>query len=626
MRSKVDDCLLHEHSLRRSSFCPDRLIDVEREPARLVLKEEIMPTQSQSGPLPSGPRYAALTYCWGPAEEARKQLKTTKDTLSLRRKGIPISEMTPVLRDAVEVTRALSIPYLWIDSLCILQGDAADWAKQCQCMDSVYGHSEVTIRTLASGSCNEGFLPSTTQPGLAIRLPFRSGLNPTRHGTYKIRFSVVMTNFRRVVARGGFSATMRMLIASQWQKRGWTLQEYVLSPRLLSFGRAEVLFSCSKATQHYGCLEVEGNDEEFQVGEVRQLDLDREDLYNEWIELNTNLSQRHLTKATDLFPALSGLARWFKETLRLDESDYVAGLWREDLVRQLMWWGQDGYFQKRSAEATFLLSYLSRLTSPEPYVAPSWSWAAPASARQGFQLENEVVARWVGAQNRAALSQHRRHPKTQLQASTIPSTTNPFGELVRGEGRLTIHGPVCPFTSVMTWEKQTMDIGIETWLLRAGKDCFIYCWLDWKPMEDWPFEGEIVLVAIGCCVGEEKEYREYPEDKDYTKDEAYQEDEEYQEDGEYQENGEHQDDQEYQEDTAYIKDGEYQEEEDKEDGNTDQDAMPDGTGRVVYGLLINPSPTGDGTYLRIGVFVTRHEGSAGWKFFNKCPCKTVEIM
>ncbi|KAK4109963.1 heterokaryon incompatibility, partial [Canariomyces notabilis] len=95
----------------------------------------------------TSPRYAALTYCWGSQKESQHQLRTDKSTLPLRCKGILDSEMTPVLRDAVRVTRALSIPYLWIDCLCALQDvdDPSDWNRQCWHMDEIYGCAEVTI-------------------------------------------------------------------------------------------------------------------------------------------------------------------------------------------------------------------------------------------------------------------------------------------------------------------------------------------------------------------------------------------------------------------------------------------------------------------------------------------------
>jgi len=43
-----------------------------------------------------------------------------------------------------------------------------------------------------------------------------------------------------------------------------------------------------------------------------------------------------LTKVIDTLPALSGLAKVFKERLRVEDSDYVAGMWRENMMIDLM--------------------------------------------------------------------------------------------------------------------------------------------------------------------------------------------------------------------------------------------------------------------------------------------------
>lgn len=76
-------------------------------------------------------RYGALGYCWGGAEDASLQIKTTADTLAKRQSAIDTHSLTAVLRDAIFVTKTLSIPHIWVDSLCILQDDISDWEQQC---------------------------------------------------------------------------------------------------------------------------------------------------------------------------------------------------------------------------------------------------------------------------------------------------------------------------------------------------------------------------------------------------------------------------------------------------------------------------------------------------------------
>jgi hypothetical protein len=44
--------------------------------------------------------------------------------LNQRFSDIPVSSLSQVIQDAITTCRALSIRYLWVDSLCILQGQS----------------------------------------------------------------------------------------------------------------------------------------------------------------------------------------------------------------------------------------------------------------------------------------------------------------------------------------------------------------------------------------------------------------------------------------------------------------------------------------------------------------------
>lgn len=116
-------------------------------------------------------RYAALSYCWGPSEDAQLQSKTTKETHVRHLESLDFESLSPVLKDAVKVTRNLSIPYLWVDSLCILQDDISDWERQCRQMNDIYGKACITLIAASSSTCQEGFL-QTTRPALRkVSLP-----------------------------------------------------------------------------------------------------------------------------------------------------------------------------------------------------------------------------------------------------------------------------------------------------------------------------------------------------------------------------------------------------------------------------------------------------------------------
>jgi hypothetical protein len=58
----------------------------------------------------------------------------------------------------VEVTRALGIQFLWIDSLCIIQDDPEDWERESKRMEKVFASAYCTIAATSAKNSSEGFL------------------------------------------------------------------------------------------------------------------------------------------------------------------------------------------------------------------------------------------------------------------------------------------------------------------------------------------------------------------------------------------------------------------------------------------------------------------------------------
>jgi hypothetical protein len=83
------------------------------------------------------PGYATLSYCWG---EAQKLLLLTTAVLKAWKERPPVENLSRSLQDAIEVTRALEIRYLWVDALCILQNDPSD-KTEIERMGEIYKNS-----------------------------------------------------------------------------------------------------------------------------------------------------------------------------------------------------------------------------------------------------------------------------------------------------------------------------------------------------------------------------------------------------------------------------------------------------------------------------------------------------
>lgn len=59
--------------------------------------------------------YVALSHVWGKS----RIITTLCSNMEQRREGIPLDLLSQTFRDAVHITRKLSLQYLWIDSLCM---------------------------------------------------------------------------------------------------------------------------------------------------------------------------------------------------------------------------------------------------------------------------------------------------------------------------------------------------------------------------------------------------------------------------------------------------------------------------------------------------------------------------
>ncbi|KAJ4253945.1 hypothetical protein NW762_010344 [Fusarium torreyae] len=65
---------------------------------------------------------------------------TTSSNLEAYTASLPI-DLPKTFVDAIQVARALGIPYIWIDSLCIVQDSPEDWKHEASRMAQVYANA-----------------------------------------------------------------------------------------------------------------------------------------------------------------------------------------------------------------------------------------------------------------------------------------------------------------------------------------------------------------------------------------------------------------------------------------------------------------------------------------------------
>lgn len=121
---------------------PKRLLDVRPRKPRLYF-----PTLKDKDKI----KYLCLNHCWGKGN----MYKLTAETFPELQKGIEFSRLPKTFQDAVDITRRLKYPFLWINSLCIQQDSTSDWVDQAAKMASIYMNGSATLAALASTDSND---------------------------------------------------------------------------------------------------------------------------------------------------------------------------------------------------------------------------------------------------------------------------------------------------------------------------------------------------------------------------------------------------------------------------------------------------------------------------------------
>jgi len=335
-----------------STSLPKRVIDVG--PADGSQEPFLVETYGTAPP-PAGP-YVALSYCWG----SKTNFTTTSSTLTERKAGFMWRCLPKTIQDAIAITRHLNIRYIWIDALCIIQDDRADWEAEAANMASIYEGALLTISATVAADVEDGFLVSRRNFVGQHKIPSPKADQESVFIRRRLPHS-------SIVSEQGSTEGCPLLL------RGWTLQERLLARRTLHFLPHELVWEC-KCQFWCECGSVRA-DLSWKSGLLRGslynktiTDPKLPDLAGHWRVLVQDYSKRKLTRPQDRLPALSGIAHKFQS---LGLHDYLAGLWRTDIFRNLMWKAVHPSEESEHREHT---------TSPKSIKdsapKPSWSWVS----------------------------------------------------------------------------------------------------------------------------------------------------------------------------------------------------------------------------------------------------------
>lgn len=380
-----------------SEWYPKRLIDVTNAASPRLFETHLELPRS---------RYATLSHCWG----------TNPDFITLTTgnytdfcKGIPVDSLPKSFRDAITICDHLDIRYIWIDSLCILQDSHPDWLLHAAEMASVYQNCHLNLSFDAAANPGQGVFRRRNTDVLQECCAFSTiprdlyladlggadssvsdssstgnELDDTSEIPHREEKSNKSSHGKAGSAEGdsvkGTTHTTRFLIFAPkidyWismrdlplLRRGWVVQERLLSPRILHFTGDRIRWECEdEESLHeglpHGLPETETSLEsygrlEFHCFPERYPERSKWDHFVHWADIVYWYSGCLLTYPDkDKLVALAAVAQRFSAVFG---EEYYAGHFRENMPFDLGWEvrgrkpGQDASIRRR----------------------PTWSWAS----------------------------------------------------------------------------------------------------------------------------------------------------------------------------------------------------------------------------------------------------------
>ena len=353
--------LSHGCQPKDAPLLPTRVLEVELKDTYLSIR--LLETHGGRG------QYLALSYSWGKSGN----LKTTHETLQAHKSGIPSKKLPQAFSDAIQIALGLGLRYVWIDSLCIIQGDFADWERESPKMAQVYSNAHLTVSASCALNPSEGCFPRArmfeytpmdnlstgakerwhhqnfipVQTSISFRQPSKLFFNKSWMPPSEIDAPTVY----RV---GNFGRKYDPLAFESLSSRAWTLQERLLSPRVLHFTKEQMYWECKRcfmsedgtrfdpttfsldAVIHTHDLNQAPEDQLY-WSFVPEANLPTEEsgrFKGGWLSIVPDFSKRRLTDPNDKLPALSGLASIIAS--RTGDT-YLCGLWKRHIYQDLCW-------------------------------------------------------------------------------------------------------------------------------------------------------------------------------------------------------------------------------------------------------------------------------------------------
>ena len=275
-----------------------------------------------------GDQYVALSYPWGKVN----QLKLVQQNETLLRQPGGLSQLfgqlARTIQDAIVLVSKVSVRYLWLDSLCIVQDDKDDMKEQMAQMGEIYLYSHFTICAISGQDANYGL------PGV-------------RQGSRKLTQVLEEVAGLTIANSLPFMEEDDLLTCGAWGSRAWTFQERFRAQRGLFIGDDGMIINCwhvfSPEDEH--CWHTLTRDERFLAtgqmnffaGQDKRcvpylgMKRTRFDYFAQYIYEYT---QRKLTHQSDALPAFLGVLSSLKSR---HQSEFPHGIPEVEFDAGLLW-------------------------------------------------------------------------------------------------------------------------------------------------------------------------------------------------------------------------------------------------------------------------------------------------
>ncbi|KAN0120361.1 HET domain containing protein [Hyaloscypha variabilis] len=313
-----------------------------------------------------GVRYAALSYVWGDYTYAKLDNRTIKKYFDEGALAPDKVTLPQAITDAMEVARGVGLQYLWVDALCIKQDDESEKETQIGQMDKIYANAVVTIVAADGKNANSPLLGVSTErkidqvvaevrPNVNVLIPVPTGKS-----------------------------------LAPWETRAWTLQEKLLSNRLIVFSGGDMIWHCREVVHFedmtakdavaildshlgYPLLNFGHSRKRLESAPFSSSSHDgtvsvvRSKAFQQYATLVADYTGRGMTYASDVLRALQGILPTLNRAFaRIQEGEWE--LFRyglpQPIVDVALLWQPEGKCERREHCAS----------CKQPYM-PSWSWA-----------------------------------------------------------------------------------------------------------------------------------------------------------------------------------------------------------------------------------------------------------